>query len=495
MPIDPKSIVWDDAPDASKVQWDDAQTDEPSFMDRVVADIKAFPRNMGRALGIAGAGITEGVTAPVGLIADYPFNVAGALKGEHVTTPTEALSQKFDQILGPDTKTARQVVGIAPSMAINPFAGLPGMGPAVADFTGKTGAQMVARKGADMGLTVNPSNPMLQPSWMTRMLGKASSGPALDDAISRGNQPVVDAIASRAASLEQPTVAGVGGAMKAGEPLSREMIDESISRLGKAYEAVKSAGPMAADDMLKEASKDPSVARIIHKNMYSLQEADASTAVEAWKKIRDSASGYWSAAQQGSQKDRTVNRAAAEKATEAADALRGWIVRQLGERGMKQQADEFLQATKDIAKAHSVRDAVIPGVNQANAAVFAGQLERGAPLSGEVRGVGEFATAFPRNVRNPVAAPPNVHGETNAMIGNLAATAGGQFGNSSAAAGAANLGRAAGIPGIRNLADALLMRNSLQRAATSQTPIPSMMNDKEAQARAILAWLSSQENK
>lgn len=504
MPIDPSKVVWDDNPaiDPAAVKWenDTAPAENPSFMERLVADLKAFPGNMGRALGVAGAGITEGVAAPVGLVADFPFHVASKLKGEPVTTPTQELSNRFDQMLGPETKGARQVVGIAPSMAINPFAALPGMGPAVADLTGKTGAQIVANKGANMGLKVNPSNPMLQPSWMTRMLGKASSGPALDDAISRGNQPIVDAIASRGASLEQPTIAGITKSgqrvMKAGEPLSRGMVEESIARLGKAYEAVKSAGPLTADDAFKAAAADPSVARIINKNMYSLEGADASTAVEAWKKIRDSASGYWTAASRaGSNKDRTLNRDAAEKATAAADAMRSWIVRQLGERGMKQQADDFLQATKDIAKAHSVDEAIIPGVNQADAASFAAQLERRVPLDGEVKGLGEFATAFPRNVRNPVAAPPNMHGETNAMVGNLAATAGGQLGNASAAAGTANLGRAAGIPGIRNLADALLMRNSLQRSATGQAPSPYMMNDKEAQARAILAWLASQENR
>lgn len=500
MPIDPSKVVWDDNPaiDPAAVKWDNDQTpaEEPSFMDRVVSDLKSLRHG----IGTIGAGITEGVLAPFGLVADYPFHVASRLKGEQVTTPTQELSRRFDQILGPESKTARQVVGIAPSMVINPFAALPGMGPAVADLTGKTGAQMVANKGANMGLKVNPSNPMLKPSWGTRMLGKASSGPALDDAISRGNQPIVDAIASRGASLEQPTIAGITSngqkLIKEGEPLSRDMVKESIARLGKAYEAVKSAGTLTADDAFKEAAADPSVARIINKNMYSLEGADAGTAVEAWKRIRDSASGYWTAASRaGSNKDRTLNRDAAEKATAAADALRSWIVRQLSERGMKQQADEFLQAIKGIAKANSVDEAIIPGVNQADAAVFASQLERRVPLDGELKGLGEFATAFPRNVRNPVAAPPNMHGETNAMVGNLSATMGGQLGNASAAAGTANLGRAAGIPGIRNLADALLMRNSLQRSATGQAPMPSIMNDKEAQARAILAWLASQENR
>lgn len=468
--------------------------EEPSFMDRVMADLKAFPKNMGRALGVAGAGITEGIAAPVGLVADFPFHVASKVTGEAVTTPTQELSKRFDQMLGPETKTARQIVGIPASLALNPFAALPGMGPAVADLTGKTGAQMVANKGANLGLTVNPSNPLLNPSWATRMLGKASSGPALDDSISRANQPVVDAIASRAASLEQPIAAG-GRVLKSGAPLTRGNIDESIAELGKAYEAVKAAGPMVADDALKEASKDPSVARIINKSMYSLEGADAPVAVEAWKKIRDSASGYWKAAQGGSQKDRTLNRDAAEKATAASEALRSWIVRQLTERGMKQQADEFLQATKDIAQAHTVKDAVVPGANIADAATLATQLERNVPLRGELKGAAEFATVFPRNVRNPIGAPPNVHGETNAMIGNLSATGAGQLANSSAAAGAANLGRATGIPGIRALADALLKRESLQRRVTGQAALPSMKNDKEAQARMLLAWLANQENK
>lgn len=473
---------------------------EPSFMERLLkdmqwmADIKAFPKNMGRALGMAGAGVTEGIAAPVGLVADFPFHVASKVTGEPVTTPTQELSNRFDQMLGPETKTGRQVVGIPASLALNPFAALPGMGPAVADLTGKTGAQMVANKGANLGLTVNPSNPILTPDWMTRMLGKASSGPALDDAISRGNQPVVDAIASRAASLEQPVAVGQR-IMKSGEPLTRGNIDESIARLGKAYEAVKAAGPMVADDALKEASKDPSVARIINKSMYSLEGADASVAVEAWKKTRDAASGYWKAAQGGSQKDRTLNRDAAEKATVASEALRSWIVRQLGERGMKDQADEFLQATKDIAQAHSVKDVVIQGPNIANAANLAEQLQNNVPLRGELRGAAEFASTFPRNVRNPVSAPPNVHGETNAAIGNLSATTAAQMGGGSAAAGAANLGRATGIPGVRALADALLKRESLQRRVTGQAALPSMKNDKEAQARMILAWLSNQENK
>jgi hypothetical protein len=472
---------------------------EPSFMDNLMADLKAFPKNMGRALGVAGAGITEGVMSPLGMIADYPFNAASKITGRPVTTPTQELSNRFDQMLGPETKTARQVVGIPASLAINPFAALPGGGPAIADLTGKSGAQIVANKGAEMGLKVNPSNPQLSPSWMTRMLGKASSGPVLDDAISRGNQPVVDAIASRAASLEQPTVAGVKASgeqiMKAGEPLSSEMIDESIARLGKAYEAVKTAGPMVADDAFKSAASDPSVARIINKNMYSLEGADSAVAVDAWKKIRDSASAAWSASQSGSPKDRTINREAAKKASEAADAMRAWIVRQLGERGMKEQADQFVQATKDIAKAHAVKEAVIPGANIANAASFAQQLDNGAPLSGQLKGLGEFATVFPRNAKTPISAPPNMHGETNAMIGNLSATTGAQLANGSAAAGAANMGRATGIPGIRSLADALLKRESLQRAATGQAANPSMLNDKEAQARAILAWLSNQENK
>jgi hypothetical protein len=81
---------------------------------------------------------------------------------------------------------------------------------------------------------------------------------------------------------------------------------------------------------------------------------------------------------------------------EASDAIEGQIERHLAAQG-KNGADalqKFRDARTLMAKSHSVEQALVEGGGQVNAKVLGAALQRGKPLSGELKTIGAFANNF-----------------------------------------------------------------------------------------------------
>jgi len=323
-----------------------------------------------------------------------------------------------------------------------------------------------------MGLKVNPANPNLNPTWGTRLTGWFANTPKVNDTISRGNQPAMQRIVSE------------GGELAPGEPLTREMMAAGRDRIGQIYAAVKQSGPMVADDELAAVQADPAVARAIIKKLGRLDGADAADAVTAWQKLRDEAAGAYKAVENGVG-NRTVQREAARTNEAAADALKAWIDRSLRAQGKTGLADEFLSAPQRIAQSHTLSDAVIPAAKAVDPGVLANALDNNVPLRGKPRALAEFATLFPEASRSPVAAAPSSAGAASASVGNAAAALGSAASGGSGAALGASVSRGTGVPGVSNIANALLMRDSLQRKVTGQPKMPGMTDEL---ARLIAAF-------
>ena len=122
---------------------------------------------------------------------------------------------------------------------------------------------------------------------------------------------------------------------------------------------------------------------------------------------------------------------------------------------MKDAVAKYQAARQQIAKTYTAEKALTPGGNF-NANVYARELAKGKPLTGEAKSVAEFASQFPRVAKLPERIPPDTFG-----FGDLALAAGKvATGN----AGPLDLAKGALTLGVRPAARAMLTSKAYQSA-------------------------------
>jgi len=126
----------------------------------------------------------------------------------------------------------------------------------------------------------------------------------------------------------------------------------------------------------------------------------------------------------------------------------------------------FREARQTIAKTYSVENALNVKTGTIDAKKLAAQLQKGKPLSGELKQVGEFGTAFPTAVKTPetMGSIPQI---SPLDVGGAVLTGGGAYVSGSGAETPATLA-------------ALLARPTLRAAALSK-PIQSRLTNQQMQ--------------
>ena len=212
----------------------------------------------------------------------------------------------------------------------------------------------------------------------------------------------------RAASVHNQQVTNRLIREELGLPEGAEISVTELSALravaGESYEAIRNAGRLFADKRFFDdvdrsvsgftnAIKDfPDLAKQLGSEVQDMAKAvkmsqfDASSAVDVLKQLRNKADIAY---RQGDNVSGLAYR-------DMANAMEDVIDRQLS-RSMPEGLERFRAARQQIAKTHSVQDAL--DGSDVNARNLAAQLKKGKPLSGNIKLVAEFAQDFPKIAR------------------------------------------------------------------------------------------------
>lgn len=194
-------------------------------------------------------------------------------------------------------------------------------------------------------------------------------------------------------------------------PISVETLAGVRNQAGQAYEALRGLGHIKADADLKLALKAatqqsanaaksfPGLVKAspVDDIVRSLDQPsfDAGDAVDAVKVLRGEADKFYGAG------DKATGKAIKGIASAMEDALE----RSAKASNVPGLVDGFREARRLIAKTYSVQGSLNHGAGTVSAQKLAAQLNKGKPLSGELKKVAEFAQAFPKAAQSGVDVP------------------------------------------------------------------------------------------
>ena len=246
----------------------------------------------------------------------------------------------------------------------------------------------VTKASQDAGYTLPPSQ--TGAGVIPRVLEGVSGKAKTNQAMGIKNQNLTDALSRKELGLA------------ADAPLTAETMQGIRDAAFKSgYEPVMNAGQMntskayvAALDSIKSnyqgaANSFPgAVKNGVSDLVDSLKvpSFDAGEAIQMTRVLRDQATQAY---RQG---DNAMGRAAKE----ASKVIESEIERNLASKGKDgaQLLQNFRDARTLMAKSHSVEDAIVEGGGSVNAKVLAAALQRGKPLTGELKTIAQFANNF-----------------------------------------------------------------------------------------------------
>jgi hypothetical protein len=180
------------------------------------------------------------------------------------------------------------------------------------------------------------------------------------------------------------------------------------------YEPLKSIGEIAPgngfnsalDDIAKSYTGKGTIPAIEKKDVSALVNAhksnsfDAGDAVDAIRILRDDAA---SAFQKGDNALGKANKAIANAYEDAIDTA-------LAGSGQQELLGAYRNARQNIAKSFTVEKAIREGSGTLDARVLARELQKGAPLSGDIKTAAQFANVFDKAAQPPhLIGSPDVH--------------------------------------------------------------------------------------
>lgn len=237
------------------------------------------------------------------------------------------------------------------------------------------------------------------PSLLNRFLEGVGGKIRTQQAASTMNQETTNRLAKQAVGL------------RGDAPLTSEALEAVRRGAGKSYAAVSNYPvPLKAtprykaqieklgDDWAKAADEFPDLVNndAILKLRQALlkEEMTPGGAIAAVRKLRFDAKSNLRAA------DSPEKLALGLAQRRAADAIDELVETNLSRAGQKKIAESYKQARVLIAKTHDVEAALNDATGNISARYLAGIMDRGAPLTGELRRVARFAQAFPKAAQN-----------------------------------------------------------------------------------------------
>lgn len=344
-----------------------------------------------------------GLTArvPIDVIASLPLAAADAgiatrnlLTGSNYDSASKMYDEAMASVFPKPETGIEKGVNIAGQMVVGSRLPSPQAAQqAPANFSRQTMRQMAAAKAAERGYVVPPST--VNQSTTNKVLESIAGKVATEQDASLRNQTVTDRLVKRAIGMAED------------ETLSPASLEGIRQQAGKVYEAIKQTPDVKVDQkyLSQIAGLPKSIAdEISPKIMARVDSAaggamrrgyepmPASQIIQRIRELRFESQRNLSPLAAVNPESAKLGKA--QKA--AAAALENLLMRNLRANGAGELADEFASARELIAKTHSVEKAMNPVTGEINAAKLAQQLAKGKPLTGDLRDVAEFATAFPK---------------------------------------------------------------------------------------------------
>ena len=260
-----------------------------------------------------------------------------------------------------------------------------------------------ARESMDAGYVIPPS--MIEPSLKNRAMESISGKHATAQVAATRNQKVSENLVRKGLGLAPDT------------PISFETMRLYRGAQHNAgYEPLRNVGDIPAgagfnqslDDIAKQYTGKGTIPAVQKKDIAELVDAHKSTgfdsgdAVDAIRILREDASELF---QKGDN--------AKAKATRAiADAYETAIDDALKTTGQKDLLKAYREARQNIAKSSTVEKAIREGSGTLDARILARELQKGKPLTGDIKTAAQFANTFDK-----AAQPPHLIGSPD--VGNL----------------------------------------------------------------------------
>ena len=377
------------APGQSNVNWDKSRAVEQEVANTAELDAPLMATASGQAgnvIGNVGIGLAASTIPGMNTLpgaAALGATMTGAQPG---TARERADSIKSGAVFGAGGQVIGKEVGRRIANRLSASAPAPALS--------KT--QQAAQRAAADGYVLPPTqaNPSLLNRFAEGFAGKIRT----QQTASTFNQETSNRLAKRAVGLADEA------------DLSDASLEAVRKNAGKAYAAIeKSPAPLKAtprytaqinklgDDWARAADEFPDLVKndaILGLRQSLLkEEMTPSGAIAVVRKLRFDAKANLRAAE-------PEKRALGFAQRRAADAVDELIETNLSRAGQKKLAESYKQARVLIAKTYDVEAALNDTTGNVSARHLGALLDRGAPLTGELRRVAQFAKAFPKAAQN-----------------------------------------------------------------------------------------------
>lgn len=290
------------------------------------------------------------------------------------------------------------------------------------------------------------------------LAGKASTA----QAASIRNQEITNKLATKSLGLPEDTV------------LSPEVIKSVRDVAGKAYDKISNTGEIITTDAYSKALDkiiepfmktakafpDAEISPVVNQIAGLRSKSfDAGAAVEKIKQLRTAADDAY----------RTGSTEIGKANKDAAKALEDAVEKHLEVIYSPGLLKEFKDARQLIAKTYTVENAMNKTTGTVDAKKLADRLQRGKPMSEELKQIGEFGQAFPKAIQTPERIGGSIGisplDYTVAGVTGGASLLGGEDNTTSGALGLATL---LARPGARRLALSNPLQNRLAQQAARE---------------------------
>ena len=376
----------------------------------------AFPEAGTRMVEVGGA-MTEGaksvapVSATVGQVGSYVAPFSLAQKGVTAVGNIPKVAQNLNKIpsfaratgeqaliggslgygLTPDDQNREQAAlyGTAFGAATPTIEkGIRATGNLIRGASPSQGSLNVAREGQDVGYVIPPTQ--INPSLLNRAMEGTAGKLTTAQNASFKNQIVTNRLANKSLGLPEDTV------------ITPEVLGNIRTNAGKAYENLGISGTIKTSPKFNQALDDIPVYKDAIKaekdfptgkkneiveviDSLRSPQFDVSSAVSKINVLRGNADKAFASGDKGLGK---ANKAASE-------VLENTIENYLANTKQTDLLNNFRDARQLIAKTYSVEKALNPASGTIDANKLAQQLRAGRPLSGELKQISEFSSAFP----------------------------------------------------------------------------------------------------
>lgn len=183
----------------------------------------------------------------------------------------------------------------------------------------------------------------------------------------------------------------------ADEKITTEVLDSIRAKAGEAYKDIASLGKFDATTAKLPASvkmqETLNPMGTLSGGPSKLKTVDAQDLIKEWKQANHDATAYYRAYQRDANPETLAK---AKSAASAAKDIDDFLLSKLKDIGAEDKRQALLEARKLIAKTYTAENALNATSGNIDAGKLAAAIQKGKPVSGNMKTAGEFAGRFPK---------------------------------------------------------------------------------------------------